>query len=84
MEYSAKDAPAVFPKDPNHDSSGSNATMTYECKCSSSEPIIREYTTKDASDVVTLGINTNSRRSQGNRQSIDINDDNTIETGNET
>ena len=46
--------------------------------------MITDYTTKDASTFVTLNVNRNNIQSQSNRQSTNINNDNTIEAGNKT
>ena len=44
--------------------------------------MLTEYTMKDSPTVVTLDVNTNSSRSQGNPQPTDMNDDETVEAGN--
>ena len=53
-----------------------------ECDRSGSDPMLTEYTMKDSPTVVTLDVNTNSSRSQGNPQPTDMNDDETVEAGN--
>ena len=77
-DYTAKGDPTYFPRYPNHDSSGSNAIMVYTCDRSGSDPMITEYTAKDASAVVTLDVNSDNSLSQGNFQSTNINDDATV------
>ena len=46
--------------------------------------MITEYTAKDAPAFITLNINANNSRSQGNHQYTDINDDVKFEAGNNT
>ena len=46
--------------------------------------MITEYTTQDASTVVTLNVNTNNRQFQSNCQYTNINDENIVEAGNKT
>ena len=83
MEYTTKYAPTVIPQYPKHNSSGSNTTMAYEHERFRSNPMITEYNANDDTIVVTLNINANSSRSQGNHQYTNINDDDTVEAGNE-
>ena len=71
-------------QDPNHNSYISNATIMDRCNRSGSDPMITEYTAKDASAFATLDINANNRRSQGNHQSTNMNDNNTVEAGHDT
>ena len=58
--------------------------MMYDRNRSGYDPIIMEYTAKYTPAVVTLDLNANISRSQGNRQSTDINDDDTVEGGSNT
>ena len=57
--------------------------MTCEINRSGSNPIIMEYTAKDAPSASTLDVHKNNIRSQGNRQSTNINDDVMVEAGEE-
>ena len=84
MEYTAEDATVVVPQYPKYDSSGSNSMMTYKHDRSDSDPMITEYTVKDAPAIVTLNVNTKDRRSQGNRQSTYMNDEDMVEEINKT
>ena len=56
-EYTTKDAHVVSSKDPKHNSSVSNSTMTYKHDRSGSNPMIMEYTAKGDTAVVTLDVN---------------------------
>ena len=58
--------------------------MTYERDCFISDPMITEYTAKDAPAVVTLNVNSNNSRYQGNRKYTNIKNNDTVEAGNET
>ena len=64
--------------------SSSNATTTDESDRYGSNPMITEYTTKEAPDVVTLDVKSDISRSQHSRQSTYINNDDTVEAGHET
>ena len=69
---------------PKHDSSGSNAAITDKHNYSGSNPTITEYAAKVTPAVVTIGVNTKNSRYQGNCQSTHMNNDGTVEAGNET
>ena len=83
-EYNAKDAPVTIPRYPKHDSFGYNATMTYKRDGSGYDPMITEYTAKENTTVVIADVKSNKIWSHGNRQSTDMNDDGTVEAGNDT
>ena len=57
--------------------------MTYERNRSGSDPMITEYTAKDATSIVTPNVNVNNSQSQGSHQSTNVNYDDMFEEDNE-